>query len=148
MPWRNEDNDLISGCKTFEEKYEQVKHVVFKNRCQFEFHSDILDKAFDDLDCYDESDVYNCSVAPNAQHINEQGQIVGNRPSDLFGCFDPGPQKQHSQYDLLDDIGIFPRCSSSEELVTNRMEDREYRKLVRLINNEQKLFFLSCAALY
>ena len=95
----------------------------------------MLDKAFEDLDYY-ESDVYDCSVAPNAQHINN-----GKKPSDFFYCFDPGAQKQHSQYDLFDDIGIFPRCSSSEELVTNRMEDREFKNPVRSLNNEQKLFF-------
>jgi hypothetical protein len=59
----------------------------------------------------------------------------------LFGCFDPGADKQHSQYDLLDDIGIFPRSSKNEELVINRMDDTAFRKLVRSLNKEKKLFF-------
>ena len=42
MPWRNED--LVYGCQTFG----QVKHAIFKNRCQYEFHSDMLDKAAKD----------------------------------------------------------------------------------------------------
>ena len=44
------------------------------------------------------------SVAPNAQHINEQDGATKQKPSELFGCFDPGNNKQHSQYDLHDDI--------------------------------------------
>ena len=142
MPWRNEDEDLIYGCQTFEEKYEQVKHVIFKNRCQYEFHSDMLDKALEDLECRDnESDEYGSGIAPNAQHIDEQDLTCGKKESDLFGCFDPGTQKQHTQYDLLDDIGIFPRSSHNEELLIKRMDDKDFRKLVRSLNKEQKVFF-------
>lgn len=38
MPWRNEDEDLICGCQTFKEKYEQLKDVILKNRSHYEFH--------------------------------------------------------------------------------------------------------------
>ena len=34
---------------------------------------------------------------------------IKDKPSELFGCFDPDKNKQHNQYDLLDDIGIFPQ---------------------------------------
>ena len=93
IPWRNEDKDLICDCKTFEEKYEQVKDVILKSRCQYEFHSDVLDKALEDLDYYNESDEYGCNVAPNAQHIDEQDLTVEKKASGLFGCFDPGTHK-------------------------------------------------------
>ena len=39
------------------------------------------------------------------KHINQQDCTVKDKPSELFGCFDPGKNKQHNQYDLLDDIG-------------------------------------------
>ena len=81
------------------------------------------------------------SVAPNAQHINEQDIATKQKPSELFGCFDPGNNKQHSQYDLLNDIGIFPRCDDQEELLVKRISNDEYRKLVRSSNEKQRQFF-------
>ena len=63
------------------------------------------------------------------------------QPSELFGCFDPGANKQHSQYDLFDDMGILPRHNDEEELVQNRLNDIDYRQLVRSLNIKQKEFF-------
>ena len=85
------------------------------------------------------------NVAPDAEHINKQDCAVKQKPSELFGCFDPGKNKQHSQYDLLDDIGIFPRNNDNEELLIKRMSDDDYYTPVRYLNEEQRqFFFLSC----
>ena len=59
----------------------------------------------------------------------------------VFGCFDPGKNKQHCQYDLLDDIGIFPRTNDDEELQVKRISDEDFRKLVRSLNIKQMEFF-------
>ena len=59
----------------------------------------------------------------------------------MFGCFDPGNDKQHSQFDLLDDIGIFTRCDDQEELLVKSISNDEYRKLVRSLNEKQRKFF-------
>ena len=80
-------------------------------------------------------------VAPNTQHRDEQDQEIGTKPSPLFGCFDPGTNKQHNQYDLMDDIGIFPRTNDDEDLVVKRRTDDEFRKLVRSLNRKQMEFF-------
>ena len=76
-----------------------------------------------------ECDGFN-NVAPNAEHINKQDCAVKAKSSELFGCFDPGKNKQHSKYDLLTDIGIFPRSNDQEELVINRISDDDYYVLV------------------
>lgn len=49
--------------------------------------------------------------------------------------------KQHSQYDLLDDMGIFPRSNDEEGLVIKRTNDNDYRQLLHLLNKKQKEFF-------
>lgn len=69
------------------------------------------------------------NVAPNTKHINNQDCTIKNKPSELFGCFDPGKNKQHKQYDLLDDIGI------------KRMSGDDYYTLVRSLNEKQQQFF-------
>ena len=137
-PWRKENIDLITDCQTYQERFEQVKDEVISNRHQYEYHSEILDKAMEDMNA--ECDNFD-NVAPNAEHINQQDCTVKDKPSELFGCFDPGKNKQHNQYDLLDDIGIFPKSNDQEELVVKRMSDDDYRRLVRSLNEKQRQFF-------
>ena len=98
---------MIKDCQTYQERFEQVKDEVISNRHQYEYHSEILDKAMEDMNNAERDNFDN--VAPNAERINQQDCTVKDKPSELFACFDPGKNKQHNQYDLLDDIGIFPR---------------------------------------
>ena len=129
-PWRKEHIDLIKDCQTYQERFEQVKDEVISNRHQYEPHSEILDKAMEDMNNA-ECDNFD-NVAPNAEHINQQDCTVKDKPSE---------NKQHNQYDLLDDIGIFPRSSDQKELVVKRMSDDDYRRLVRSLNEKQRQFF-------
>ena len=138
-PWRNEQKDLIKDCQTYQERYQQVELIVNSNKEQYDHHSDILEKAIEDLNENDNTS--DDPVAPNTQHINEQDAAAKTRPSELFGCFDPGTNKQQSQYDLFDDMGILPRHNDEEELVQNRLNDSDYRQLVRSLNIKQKEFF-------
>nr|XP_058951934.1 uncharacterized protein LOC131779403 [Pocillopora verrucosa] len=121
------------------ERYQQVELIVNSNKEQYDRHSDILEKAIEDLNENDNTS--DDPVAPNTQHINEQDAAAKTKPSELFGCFDPGTNKQHSQYDLFDDMGILPRHNDEEELVQNRLNDSDYRQLVCSLNIKQKEFF-------
>ena len=113
--------------------------------CQYEYHSEMLDKAMRDINDRDYDSFDN--IAPNAEHINKQDFANKSKPSELFGCFDPGKNQQHSHYDLLDDMGIFPRSNDEEDLVIRRISDEQYRKLVPSLNEKQIQFFLSCPSL-
>ena len=93
-PWRKESTDLIKECQTYQERFEQVKDEVLYNRNQYEYHSEMLDKAMDDINNAEYEDFDN--IVPNAEHINKQDSgFQGGQPSELFGCFDPGNNKQH-----------------------------------------------------
>ena len=87
-PWRNEQKDLIKDCKTYQERHNQVEEIVKSN------NKDLND------------DDYSAPVAPNTQHMNEQDIAAKTKAAELFECFDPGTNKQHSQYDLFQDINI------------------------------------------
>ena len=138
-PWRNESKDLMKNCKSYQERYEQLKNIVAQNRHQYDCHAEVLDKAIENVE-NDELEEF-VDVAPNTQHRDEQDQEIGTKPSPLFGCFDPGTNKQHNQYDLMDDIGIFPRTNDNEDLVVKRMSDDDFRKIVRSLNRKQIEFF-------
>ena len=62
--------------------------------------------------------------------------------SELFGCFDPGKDKQQTEYDLINDIDMYPRTNKDEELVVKRLKDADFRKLVQSLNLKQKEFFI------
>ena len=83
----------------------------------------------------------NLIVAPNTQYRNEQDKGIGSKVSELFECFNPGKDKQHAEYDLINDISIYPRTNDDEELVVKRLKDADFRKLVQSLNVEQKEFF-------
>lgn len=90
-----------------------------------------------DAECYNFD-----SVAPNTEHFNKQDYDVKDKPSELFGCFDSGKNKQHSQYELFQDIGIRPSCIDDEELLTKCISDEKYRKLMQSLNEKQSFFIM------
>lgn len=94
-PWQNKSTDVINNCQTYQEQFEQIKDEILTNRCQYEYHSEIVDKAMNDVNNaeYDNFD----NVAPNTEHIINKDCTIKNNPSELFGCFDPGKNKQHKQ---------------------------------------------------
>ena len=81
------------------------------------------------------------NVAPNTEYINNQDCAIKNRPSELFDCFDPGKNKEHKQYDLLDDVSIFPKTNDEDELVIKHTSDDDYHTLVRSLNEKRRQFF-------
>ena len=111
-PWRKESIDLIKDCQTYQERFEQVEDEVISNRHQYDYHSEILDKAMEDMINAECDNLDN--IAPNAEHVNQQDCAVEDKPSEVF---DPGKNKQHNQYDLLDDIGFFPEVVIRKNLL-------------------------------
>ena len=122
--WRNEGRDLLKDFQTYQDRFEVAKDEIKQNRKQYENHTDILDQAVQDIESEESGNI----VAPNAQD-----REIGSKLSELFGCFDPGKDKQHAEYDLINDIGIYPRTNDDEELVVRRLKDADFRKLVHAI---------------
>ena len=135
--WRNESRDLLKDFQTYQDRFEIAQDEIKQNRKQYANHSDILDQAVQDIESEESGNI----VAPNAQYRDEQDREIGSKLSELFGCFDPGRDKQHAEYDLINDIGIYPRTNDDEELVVKGLKDADFRKLVQSLNVEQKEFF-------
>ncbi|XP_020620270.1 ATP-dependent DNA helicase PIF1-like [Orbicella faveolata] len=84
-PWRKESKDLIKDYRTFQERFEQVKDEGISNRHQYECHSEILDKAMEDMNNA-ECDNFD-NAAPNAEHVNQQDCAVKDKPNDALRLF-------------------------------------------------------------
>jgi len=117
--WRKENSDLIKDCQAYQERFEQVKNAIGTNV------NAIQKYLINQWTIYMNNAKYNNfdNDTPNAEHINKQDGEVNQKPGELFGCFDPGKTKQHKQYDLPDDIGIFPRHNDNEELLIKRLSN-------------------------
>lgn len=44
-PWRKETTDLQGDCQSYQERFEQLEEKILCNREQYEYHSEMLDKA-------------------------------------------------------------------------------------------------------
>ena len=69
-PWRNESTDLINSSKTYQERFQKVKTEVLCNSRQYDYHSEMLDKALQDIIDVDHENLGN--VASNSEHTNKQ----------------------------------------------------------------------------
>ena len=135
--WRNETTDLLKDFHTYQDRFEVLKDMIQQNRKQYEHHTEALDQAVQDAESKESSTV----VAPNAQYRDEQDKEIGSKSSELFGCFDPGKDKQHVEYDLINYIGMYPRTNDDEGLLVKRLKDDDFRKLPQSVNIEQTEIF-------
>ena len=129
--------ELLKDSQTYQERFEVVINESEQNRKQYENHAQILHQAVQDI----ESEEFGNIVASKTQYRDEQDREIGSRVSELFGSFDPGKDKQHAEYDLINDIGTYPRTNDDEDLVVKRLKDTDFRKFVQSLNIEQKEFF-------
>ena len=81
--------------------------------------SEVLDQAVQDIEIEASENI----VAQNAQYRDKQDKEIGSNASELFGCLHPGKDKQHSEYKLVNDIGIYSWTNNDEELVLKRQKD-------------------------
>ena len=91
---RNESTDLLKDFQNYQDRYEINKDQIEQKRKQYENHTEILDQALQDIEREENL------VAPNTQYRDEQDREIGTRASELFGCFDPTNDKQHTQYEI------------------------------------------------
>ena len=74
-PWRNENKDIIQNNHCYQERYEKQHPIISHNKLKYEYHAEILEKAFEDLNNLDADEFGN--IAPCAQHNDEQDITVG-----------------------------------------------------------------------
>ncbi|XP_070537053.1 uncharacterized protein [Ptychodera flava] len=136
-PWRNE-NELLAGCKTYYDRYMQVKFEVDSKEKEYNKNAQELDQAIEAvqntaIDMFD-------NVAPNTQHQEHQDILEGSRPSDTLSMFAPCDES-HSKYDIGQDIGISTNNPIIEDLQQPRMADNELYPLLQKLNKKQKEIF-------
>ena len=136
-PWFQEGK-IIGQSATYKEAYIEVADEVLYKRQEYESsikeseQLDEIEQQLNDLEdnAWDE-------VAPVTQH-KEQRDRQKNMTEEEKNKFE-------SEYDLGLDLGLTGGTDIQDEKIRNRMEDEEYRCLVRSLNQDQKKkYFIMC----
>ena len=90
-----------------------------------------LNEIQDQLNNMEDDDDNYYLIAPGTLNIERQDESEGAQ--DLHPDF-------NENYDLSNDIGIPSTATNSEQLIFNELQDHDYRKLVQMLNKEQKEF--------
>ena len=132
-PWFDEDR-ILGRSKTYEEAYLEVEDDILCKRQEYEPSIEVSEE-LDDIeeqmneledDAWDE-------IAPVAQH-KERQDMHSNMTEEEN-------DELEKEYDIGMDLGLSGGTDIQEEKIRNRMEDEEYRRLARSLNQEQKEIF-------
>jgi hypothetical protein len=142
--WRNEDVDLLKGCKTYEESYFQQKDVIESTRSGYERIQSGIDQNL----MIDEEDLENYNIhniVPEVQHA--EAIDLAEIPSvvEALGCFipestcsDPHYHNAGDMYDIGQDLGIARKRLELEQLPYNELSNDDFLVLVQNLNIRQK----------
>ncbi|XP_070184330.1 uncharacterized protein [Littorina saxatilis] len=139
IPWRNEDKDIIGGCGTYHERFEQMKETVFEVSSKFETNATAVDQAVEQVqkDGIDE-EAWD-GVAPQAQDMESRHEKY-NTESTINAAFQPDSE-QHRQYDIGLDLGCHATSDITHDRIVNRIPNEEFDAMVRSLNCSQQTFF-------
>ncbi|XP_070191701.1 uncharacterized protein [Littorina saxatilis] len=124
IPWRNEDKDIIGGCGTCHERFEQMKETVFEVSSKFETNATAVDQAVEQVqkDGIDE-EAWD-GVAPQAQDMESRHEKY-NTESTINAAFQPDSE-QHRQYDIGLDLGCHATSDITHDRIVNRIPNEEF----------------------
>lgn len=128
-PWRNEETDLLGMFKTYQELCMLLFDIIKEQLKQYPVCNEDFSEIQQEMSTVEQS--FDC-IAPSTQSLELQDQAEGDQ--DLHPDF-------NETYNLSDDLGIPSVDSNTEGLIMNEQQDNEYRKMVQMLNNEQKEFF-------
>ena len=130
-PWRNE-NEIMGGFQTFEEKYESDKEIIFQKRLEYETLVEDISEAEQQVNNELDEEVFD-TVAPTTQHAEQQLQtnVEEDIDENLFTSYDIGQDLGHKE----------PMMTQSEEVIQNRLAEEEFLAEVLSLNKKQTEIF-------
>ena len=112
LPWRNEEDDLRGGFKTYEEHYMAKKSAPMRKK--YEKFNDSLELAIEEVENDGLDDMYG--------DMDDMPQS----DKDDYGFFDPDRPEEQSQYVIGHDMGLGEKYATEVNCSTAPMPDEEY----------------------
>ena len=133
IPWRDEENDLLAGHKSYHEHYLANQEAILALLEQYSPGRSAVEEAAAAILTMEPDLVENTAVAHAAQHDDELCQTEKTKIRDP--TFVP-------HYDIGKDLGAnVSGMPNLEELQHNQMGDQEFRETVQLLNPKQRTIF-------
>jgi len=141
-PWRSEAL-LIGDSETYTEAFMKLKEIDNSIEIKMEEynHKSVeLDAAIADVETLQESDLGQGwdKVAPSAQAIEREDEEEGVQDCDEFQDLAP-PTDEIRCYSHINNDNSKP---SKVEIMFNCLPDQEYFDLIKVLNKEQRIFFM------
>ena len=129
--WRNENTDLLGKFPSYEDHFSAVKDIIKGQMDQYAVHAqelNIIEKEFDNMKENNDKFDLIALVTRDMEHQHEAEDSQDLHP-DLNGT-----------YNFSEDVGIPSTMTSNnnESLILNELQDEEYRRLIQMLNTEQK----------
>ncbi|PJE78258.1 ATP-dependent RecD-like DNA helicase [invertebrate metagenome] len=137
VPWRNEEQDLLSGHESYEEHFNSRQQQILPIIDKYEHHVEELDMARHQAeeDIVSEFD----TVAPNTEQVQAEDAEQSVDRSEEFIHYVP-PEPSHRTVDIGQDLNL-PESTVSVETRSVLLPDNEYMTLLRSLNKKQREFF-------
>ena len=135
-PWYDEENDLLGGCASYAEHYEQVRAVVIENENKYT-NEDIENVNLDDDNRPEHAW---CQIAPSTQASNAQAAEQGVETL-----------TELAEQDLIDNANLVQGSTTGSGGLSVRYEGAanpavippdEYRELMRGLNSKQRAMIM------
>ena len=135
-PWYDEENDLLGGCTSYAEHYEQVRAVVIENENKYT-NEDIENVNIDDDNRPEHAW---CQIAPSTEASNAQAAEQGAETL-----------TELAEQDLIDNANLVQGSTTGSGGLSVRYEGAanpavippdEYRELMRGLNSKQRAMIM------
>jgi hypothetical protein len=135
LPWRNEENDLLKGLKSFFDSFRENQPAFVENMQRFEMDSKAIDKAFEEIKEQGFAEEIWDKVLTDTQQANMKDQLEGREPSKDH--MDP----DELQYNMVPEMEADGLGGYTIEVNHEKLNDESYRQLVRSLNDKQRTLF-------
>ena len=138
-PWRNEENDLMNGYKTYKDHFLTVEKEVLSKKQEYDANSDLLDNIettaeTQTIDNFDD-------VSPNIESVEANDAQNDPIPSTKYAFYSP-ETRDHAYYDLGADLGLTTNVEyDGVEIIQSRLPQRDYLEMLSRLNNGQRKIF-------
>ena len=138
-PWRDEENDLLNGFKTFKEHFKTVKKEIKAKKIEYDASAALVDKIEEatitkTVDNFDD-------VSSNIESVEANDALQQPTTSPTYAFYSP-QSHEHAYHDLGADIGFTIHIRNDNvEMIQNMLSESDYLKLLSRLNSKQREIF-------
>ena len=138
-PWRNEEQDLLNGFKSFKDHFKAIKKEIQIKKAEYDASYEVLEeieKAVETgtIDCFDD-------ICPNIESVEANDAHIDPSASTSYAFYCPQSHK-HAYHDLGSDIGLMSQIQPDDiQIIQTRLPEKDFLELLSRLNAKQREMF-------